>query len=410
MPAFDDIGIVFDATSAGAHTRARRRAARAHGKRIIDLTPAAIGPYVVPPVNLRRASRRAERQHGDLRRAGDDPDRRRGRSRRAGALCRDRRVDRVASRPARARARTSTSSPRPPRGPSRQSAARERGKAIIILNPAEPPLIMRDTVYACRATPTSEQIARVGRARWSPRCRPTCPGYRLKQHVQFERIGASDRCAFPGSDASSRGLKMSVFLEVEGAAHYLPAYAGNLDIMTSAALRTAERIARAHAARSPHERRPKRTEALHPGRHAARRHARHPPPVRHRPRARDRRGARRGRRRRDRGRARRRARRLAASTTASARTPTGNGSRPSPTCSKHAKLTTLLLPGIGTVHDLKRAYDARRALGARRDPLHRGRHLEAAHRDGARARHGRRRLPDDEPHDRRRRSSPSRRS
>jgi acetaldehyde dehydrogenase len=73
------------------------------------------------------------------------------------------------------------------------------------------------------------------------------PGYRLKQALQFEHIGSNKPLHIPGLTAGDRsdftGLKVSIFLEVEGAAHYLPAYAGNLDIMTSAALRTAERMA-----------------------------------------------------------------------------------------------------------------------------------------------------------------------
>ena len=69
------------------------------------------------------------------------------------------------------------------------------------------------------------------------------PGYRLKQEVQFEKISDNERLLIPEMDEAFAGLKVSVFLEVEGAAHYLPAYAGNLDIMTSAALATAERIA-----------------------------------------------------------------------------------------------------------------------------------------------------------------------
>jgi acetaldehyde dehydrogenase len=68
------------------------------------------------------------------------------------------------------------------------------------------------------------------------------PGYRLKQKVQFERFGSNNPVVIPGV-GSFEGLKTSVFLEVEGAAHYLPAYAGNLDIMTSAGLKTAEKIA-----------------------------------------------------------------------------------------------------------------------------------------------------------------------
>jgi len=70
------------------------------------------------------------------------------------------------------------------------------------------------------------------------------PGYRLKQKVQFERIGDNKPLRIPEMDREFTGLKVSVFLEVEGAAHYLPAYAGNLDIMTSAALQTAEKIVR----------------------------------------------------------------------------------------------------------------------------------------------------------------------
>ena len=68
------------------------------------------------------------------------------------------------------------------------------------------------------------------------------PGYRLKQKVQFERYGNNDALNIPGQGEFT-GVKTSIFLEVEGAAHYLPAYAGNLDIMTSAALKTAERLA-----------------------------------------------------------------------------------------------------------------------------------------------------------------------
>ena len=78
---------------------------------------------------------------------------------------------------------------------------------------------------------------------WPPTCRPTCRATALKQQVQFDRIEADRPIRIPGVGARMHGLKTSIFLEVEGAAHYLPAYAGNLDIMTSAALRTAESMA-----------------------------------------------------------------------------------------------------------------------------------------------------------------------
>jgi len=118
-----------------------------------------------------------------------------------------------------------------------------KGKAIIIMNPAEPPLIMRDTVYVlseavdqAKVEASIEEMAAAVQA--------YVPGYRLKQKVQFDEVRDLN---IPGHGKFS-GLKTSVFLEVEGAAHYLPAYAGNLDIMTSAALATAERMAQAMGA------------------------------------------------------------------------------------------------------------------------------------------------------------------
>uniref|UniRef100_UPI00356A22A7 acetaldehyde dehydrogenase (acetylating) n=1 Tax=Hydrogenophaga sp. TaxID=1904254 RepID=UPI00356A22A7 len=114
-----------------------------------------------------------------------------------------------------------------------------KGKAIIVLNPAEPPLIMRDTVYTLSDFADEAAIAE-SIARMVADVQAYVPGYRLKQQVQFDRIEGLN---IPGVGPNLSGLKTSVFLEVEGAAHYLPAYAGNLDIMTSAALRTAEHMA-----------------------------------------------------------------------------------------------------------------------------------------------------------------------
>ena len=115
-----------------------------------------------------------------------------------------------------------------------------KGKAIIIMNPAEPPLIMRDTVYTLSALADEAAIAE-SVERMAAAVQSYVPGYRLKQKVQFDRIDTPIR--IPGVGNALTGLKTSIFLEVEGAAHYLPAYAGNLDIMTSAGLRTAEHMA-----------------------------------------------------------------------------------------------------------------------------------------------------------------------
>ena len=213
---------------------------RRDGKKVIDLTPAAIGPFTIPVDQRRRAPGRAERQHGHLRRPGDDPDRR---GRRAGdqarRLRRDRRLDRLEVRRAR--------HPRQHRRVHRDHLAAiesvggaARGKAIIVLNPAEPPLIMRDTVFTLSQGADAAAIEASIHAMVAE-VQEYVPGYRLKQKVQFERIGDNNPVRIPGV-GRRRGLKTRVFLEVEGAAHYLPAYAGNLDIMTSAALRTAEQL------------------------------------------------------------------------------------------------------------------------------------------------------------------------
>ena len=110
----------------------------------------------------------------------------------------------------------------------------ERGKAIIILNPAEPPMIMRDTIF-CAVPPDADRdaIVAVDRSRWRRPCRSTCPGYRLLQEPQIDEPSA----------ATQGQTKVSIFVEVEGAGDYLPPYSGNLDIMTAAATQVGENIA-----------------------------------------------------------------------------------------------------------------------------------------------------------------------
>lgn len=240
MPEFKAIGIVFDATSAGAHKR-NNELVRAAGKRMVDLTPAAIGPYVIPPVNgescldaknvnmvtcggqatipiVHAVNRVSKVHYGEI-------------------------VASISSKSAGPGTRanidefTETTSQA-----IMDVGGASRGKAIIILNPAEPPLIMRDTVY-CLCDEADREAIRQSVEAMVAEVQSYVPGYRLKQAVQFEHIGSNKPLHIPEMDGSFTGLKVSVFLEVEGAAHYLPAYAGNLDIMTSAALKTAEKIA-----------------------------------------------------------------------------------------------------------------------------------------------------------------------
>ena len=167
--------------------RATRRAIARRGIRAIDLTPAAVGPFVVPAVNLDRAPRRAERQHDHLRRAGHDPDRR-TRSR-AVVACRTPRSSPRwrRRRPARAPATTSTSSPGRRRAGIEEIGGAERGKAIIILNPADPPLLMRDTIFcAIAARRRPRRRSRRRSRRWSSEVQQYVPGYRLRSEPQFD--------------------------------------------------------------------------------------------------------------------------------------------------------------------------------------------------------------------------------
>jgi acetaldehyde dehydrogenase len=129
-----------------------------------------------------------------------------------------------------------------------QVGGARRGKAIIILNPAEPPMIMRDTVH-CLIGPADHEAVRASIEQMIKDVAAYVPGYRLKQPVQFTPVAPDEPVhTLLRDDATPVTTKVSVLLEVEGAAHYLPAYAGNLDIMTSAALRVAERLAAAQGA------------------------------------------------------------------------------------------------------------------------------------------------------------------
>ncbi len=242
LPVFTDIDIVFDATSANAHVRndAFLRALKPD-VRLIDLTPAAIGPYCIPVVNgeehldafnvnmvtcggqatipmVAAVSRVAKVHYGEIVASIS--------SKSAGPGTRAN-IDEFTETTSRA---------------IETVGGAVKGKAIIVLNPAEPPLMMRDTVYTLSELADEDAIAE-SVERMAAEVQSYVPGYRLKQKVQFDRITANSPIRIPGVGDRLHGLKTSIFLEVEGAAHYLPAYAGNLDIMTSAALRTAEAMA-----------------------------------------------------------------------------------------------------------------------------------------------------------------------
>lgn len=255
-----DIGIVFDATSAGAHRRNNEKLAPL-GIRMIDLTPAAIGPYAIPAVNLQEhldapnvnmvtcggqatipivaaISRVVPVVYGEI-------------------------VASIASKSAGPGTRanidefTETTA-----AAIEQVGAAARGKAIIILNPAEPPLMMRDTVLALVRLPHDQDVeetkARIVDSveKMVADVAAYVPGYQLVQAVQITEMPADQPVGTlvpaPGADsahdtddvvAGPPTHQVSVFLRVEGAGMYLPPYAGNLDIMTSAAVQMAEKIA-----------------------------------------------------------------------------------------------------------------------------------------------------------------------
>jgi acetaldehyde dehydrogenase len=239
LACYKDIRIAFDATSAYAH-KAHDQALRADGIRVIDLTPAAIGPFTIPPVNMEAnldapnvnmvtcggqatipmvaaVSRVAKVHYAEI--IASVSSRSAGQGTRAN-------IDEFT--------RTTTRAIEVVGGAT-------RGKAIIILNPAEPPMIMRDTIFTL-SEGADEAAIRKSIVAMVAEVQKYVPGYRLKQEVQFEHFGDNNRLKIPGM-GEFIGIKTSIFLEVEGAGDYLPSYSGNLDIMTAAAKATGELIA-----------------------------------------------------------------------------------------------------------------------------------------------------------------------
>ena len=232
--SLDGVGIVFDATSAGAHA-AHTAALAGTGVRMVDLTPAATGPFVVPPVNL---DDHLDAPEVNMVTCG-------GQATvpvvaavaRVAPVAYAEIVAAIASRSAGPGTRanidefTETTA-----AALRSVGGARRSKAIIVLNPADPPMIMRDTVH-CLVRDADPQRVRESVEEMVGAVAAYVPGYRLAQRVQVT----------PGVDAGPLApgvfTQVSVFLEVTGAGDHLPAYAGNLDIMTSAALRVGERLA-----------------------------------------------------------------------------------------------------------------------------------------------------------------------
>jgi len=236
--AFSDIDVIFDATSATAH-HAHAPALEAAGKIVVDMTPAARGPFVVPVANLEE---HLDSKNVNMVTCG-------GQATIpvvwAAAQCAPVRyaeiVASIASRSAGPGTRANIDE-------FTQTTARaieeiggaKVGKAIIILNPAEPPLIMRDTVYTlveeCDPEQLRQKIHEVVES-----VATYVPGYRLAREVVIDDFRSRPLVFDSGEEF--RGWKVTTFLEVEGAGDFLPRYAGNLDIMTCAALRVGEMIA-----------------------------------------------------------------------------------------------------------------------------------------------------------------------
>jgi acetaldehyde/propanal dehydrogenase len=222
----DGVKIAFDATSAYAHAENSRKLVE-QGVLVIDLTPAAIGPYCVPPVNLGDHVGKRETNVNMVTCGGQAT------IPMVKAISRVQAVDyaeivaSVSSRSAGPGTRKNIDEfTRTTAGAVAAVGGAKKGKAIIILNPAEPPIIMRDTVH-CLTADTPDQAAITASVQAMIReVQEYVPGYRLVNGPVFD------------------GKRVTVYLEVEGLGDYLPKYAGNLDIMTAAAARTGEAFAR----------------------------------------------------------------------------------------------------------------------------------------------------------------------
>jgi acetaldehyde dehydrogenase len=239
MKEFNSIQLIFDATSAKAHHYNYKIIQQYDNKKMIDLTPAAIGPFLVPPVNFKKmqdvdnvnmvtcggqatipiiaaVSRITKVHYGEI--VASIASKSAGPGTRAN-------IDEFTETTAKA---------------IEKVGGATTGKAIIVLNPAEPPLVMRDTVFTLSDIADKEAM-RQSIHTMVEEVQKYVPGYSLHQEVQFEDITAKNPIKV-NNILHTEGIKTTVLLKVVGAGHYLPEYAGNLDIMTSAALATGEKM------------------------------------------------------------------------------------------------------------------------------------------------------------------------
>ncbi len=221
----DGVQIVFDATSAYVHAENSRKV-NAQGALMIDLTPAAIGPFCVPPVNLIEHVGKGEMNVNMVTCGGQATIPMVAAVSRVQPVAYGEIIATVSSKSAGPGTRKNIDEfTRTTASAVEKVGGAKKGKAIIILNPAEPPLIMRDTVHCLlESEPDQAKITESIHA-MIQEVQKYVPGYKLVNGPVFD------------------GKRVSVFLEVEGLGDYLPKYAGNLDIMTAAAARTAEMFA-----------------------------------------------------------------------------------------------------------------------------------------------------------------------
>jgi acetaldehyde/propanal dehydrogenase len=221
----DGVQIVFDATSAYVHAENSRKVTE-QGAMMIDLTPAAIGPFCVPPVNLKEHIGKREMNVNMVTCGGQATIPMVAAVSRVQPVAYGEIIATVSSKSAGPGTRKNIDEfTRTTAGAIEKVGKAKKGKAIIVINPAEPPLIMRDTVHCLTEGEPDQAAITKSIHDMLAEVQKYVPGYKLVNGPVFD------------------GNRVSVFLEVEGLGDYLPKYAGNLDIMTAAAARTAEMFA-----------------------------------------------------------------------------------------------------------------------------------------------------------------------